>query len=199
MKLNWNERYQDESFFYGKEPNDFLKENIELIKPGSKILCLAEGEGRNAVYLATKGFFVTAIDQSSVGLEKLKLLASENNVIVETMVADLNDYQIEENKWDVILSIWCHLPSELRKKVHANCVKGLTQNGIFILEAYNPKQLELKTGGPDNIDFLMTESSLNKELIGLNFTTILETTREINEGQGHKGLSAVVQCIAVKS
>ena len=138
MKLNWNERYQDESFFYGKEPNDFLKENIELIKPGSKILCLAEGEGRNAVYLATKGFFVTAIDQSSVGLEKLKLLATENNVIVETMVADLNDYQIEENKWDVILSIWCHLPSELRKKVHANCVKGLKQNGIFILEAYIP-------------------------------------------------------------
>ena len=85
MKLNWNERYQNESFFYGKDPNDFLVQNVELIKPGSKILCLAEGEGRNAVFLASKGFVVTALDQSSVGLEKLKQFAHEKNVSIEKL------------------------------------------------------------------------------------------------------------------
>lgn len=195
----WNERYKSETFFYGEAPNDFLKEVSNSLAPKSNVLCLAEGEGRNAVYLATLGHQVTAIDQSVVGLEKLQQLALQKNVQINTIVADLAEYKIEEDKWDGIISIWCHLPAHLRKKVHSESVNGLKASGMFILEAYTPKQLEFKTGGPDNINLLMTEIALREELFGLNFSILKETTRVIHEGLGHNGMSAVVQVLANKS
>lgn len=198
MKNKWNERYNGDTFFYGKDPNDVLKEMASQLSPQSHILCLAEGEGRNAVFLASLGHFVTAVDQSEIGLEKLQQLASLKKLQVTTIVADLEEFQIEENKWDAIVSIWCHLPSKLRKKVHANCVKGLKPNGFFILEAYTPQQLNFKTGGPDNTDLLMTKHDLIDELAGLNFIMIEEKTRDIHEGLGHNGMSAVVQVLAKK-
>lgn len=198
MKSKWNERYKSAAFFYGEEPNDFLKEVADLLPANSKVLCLAEGEGRNAVYLASRGHNVTAIDQSEVGLEKLHHLAKQKKVSVKTEVVDLADYKIETNEWDAIVSIWCHLPTSLRIKVHADCVKGLKKSGMFILEAYTPKQLEYKTGGPDNTDLLMSANSLKQELTGLHFLKLLEIEREIHEGKGHNGMSAVVQVLATR-
>ena len=198
MNFKWNERYKTETYFYGKEPNDFLKEVSSSIPPHSKILCLAEGEGRNAVFLATLGHEVYAIDQSEVGLSKLQQLAKEKNVSVKTEVADLNTFDIGTKKWDVIVSIWCHLPSELRKHVHQNCVSGLKEGGLFILESYTPNQLQYKTGGPDNIDLLMSAELLKRELFGLKFSIIQEKERDILEGIGHIGKSAVVQVLAKK-
>lgn len=198
MKNMWNERYRNEEFFYGKEPNDFLKDASKSMPKGSKVLCLAEGEGRNAVYLACQGHEVTAIDLSNIGLEKLQHFAKQKNVEIKTEVADLSEYIIKENYWDAIISIWCHLPSSLRQKVHNNCVKGLKNNGVFILEAYTSKQLEFKTGGPSNIDLLMSEVELRKELSGMHFDIIRELEREIHEGAGHNGMSAVVQIMATK-
>jgi hypothetical protein len=122
----------------------------------------------------------------------------KNNVLVNTIVADLNNYKIAENFWDGIISIWCHLPSQLRSKVHSQCVAGLKKDGLFILEAYNPLQLEYKTGGPSNLDLLMTIQSLKEELHGLKFSILNETLREIHEGPGHNGMSAVVQALARK-
>ena len=198
MKNIWNERYKGETFYYGDAPNDFLVQVANNLTPKSKILCLAEGEGRNAVYLSTLGHDVTAIDQSEVGLEKLQLLAMQKNVHINTIAADLSDYKIEDKKWDAIISIWCHLPSKLRKQVHAQCVSGLKDSGQIILEAYTPKQLEYKTGGPTDTDLLMNESALREEFAGLNFIILKEITREIKEGQGHSGMSAVVQLLAIK-
>ena len=198
MKSKWNERYQGQTFFYGQEANDFLKDSARLIKARGNVLCLAEGEGRNAIFLAKLGFHVTAIDQSDIGLEKLRVWASNEGLIIKTIVADLENYKIEENAWDAIISIWCHLPSVLRKKVHSQSVLGLKANGLFILEAYIPLQLDYKTGGPSDVDFLVTTKLLIEELLGLNCTNIMETLREIHEGAGHNGMSAVVQCIAKK-
>jgi 2-polyprenyl-3-methyl-5-hydroxy-6-metoxy-1,4-benzoquinol methylase len=199
MKNIWNDRYKDESFFYGEVPNDFLSSVANKIPARSNILCLAEGEGRNAVYLATLGHKVTAIDQSDIGLNKLHKLALQKSVQINTIVADLSEYSIQENEWDVIVSIWCHLPSQLRIKVHKQCVKGLKKNGLFILEAYTPQQLEYKTGGPRDTDLLMTAPILHEELKGLDFTIIKESIREIHEGAGHNGISAVVQVLASKN
>ena len=199
MANMWDERYNSETFFYGETPNDFLKQVANSLPPQSKILCLAEGEGRNAVYLAKLGHKVTAVDQSPVGLEKLQQLALKNQVSIETVVADLAEFNIGSNQWDAIISIWCHLPSKLREKVHAQCVIGLKNSGFFILEAYTPKQLEYKTGGPSDTDFLMTELALKKELVGMNFMIIQEISRDINEGQGHSGMSAVIQILANKN
>lgn len=196
----WDERYAGKDYFYGKEPNDFLKENIGHISPSEHVLCLAEGEGRNAVYIAKSSTtaLVTAVDASQVGLEKTKQLAREKGVRVQTILADLNEFDMGSEQWDVIVSIWCHLPSELRRKVHANIVRALKPGGRLILEAYTPAQLKHGTGGPKAPDMLMQLVELQTEFAGLEFIVGREIERDIHEGQGHRGLSAVVQVLALK-
>lgn len=199
MKIAWNERYGTEEFFYGTEPNDFLREKARHLPPGGRVLCLGEGEGRNAVFLASSGLAVTAVDGAAVGLAKMERLARSKGVEVQAVVADLNDYVIEPQAWDGIVSIWCHLPSALRKKVHRAAVAGLRPGGVVILEAYRPQQLEFKTGGPPDVDFLMSLEDLRAEFEGLDFSVARETVREVQEGLGHRGQSAVVQIVAKKN
>ncbi len=194
----WDERYNSDDFFYGKEPNTFLKEQTKHLKPNSKILCLAEGEGRNAVFLATLGHQVTAVDQSKVGLQKLEKMALSKGTHVETVCADLTDYIIPPNTYDTIISIWCHLPPKLRRDVHQKSFLGLKNQGLFILEAYTPKQLEYKTGGPSDLALLLTLNDLRSDFPELQELHATETERFIEEGQGHKGQSAVVQFVAKK-
>lgn len=190
----WDEKYRAEEYVYGTEPNGFLKENFALIPQGN-VLCLAEGEGRNAVFLAQQGYRVTAVDASFVGLEKAKKLADENNVSIELIHADLETYDLGEKKWDGIVSIFCHIPDLIRKKVHQNVVKGLKNTGVLLLEAYTPDQLKHKTGGPPSEEMMMSQNILEKELAGLKFRHLLELEREIMEGSHHFGIGAVVQAI----
>ena len=194
----WDERYDNATFYYGTAPNDFLRDHVGDLPAGGRVLCLAEGEGRNAVFLAQEGFAVTAVDQSPVGLEKLRRMAHQENVHVETVVAVLAEFPIVPRSWDAIVAIWCHLPQSLRAQVHSACVSGLASGGVFLLEAYTPRQLEFGTGGPQSVDMLMTEVALRKELLGLNLQILTETEREVHEGQGHNGHSAVVQVLARK-
>lgn len=194
----WDERYSSKNYAYGTEANDFLKEMIDKL-PQGKVLCLAEGEGRNSVWLAQFGYEVTAVDASKVGLSKAKQLAQEKNVSITTVHADLADFEIGKNKWNVIVSIFCHLPSELRKQVHQRCIDGLRTGGVMLIEAYTPQQLEFKTGGPPTADMMMTSVRLKEELKGLDFIYIKECVRDIYEGEFHTGAGAVVQALAVKS
>lgn len=200
---SWNERYSAEDFYYGTEPNEFLKAQINgenaLIKPGGRVLCLAEGEGRNAVYLATLGFEVTAVDSSDVGLEKMQTLAAGKGVRVHAICEDLSRFEIEPGAWDAIVSIWCHLTASLRREVHGKVVKGLAPGGVFLLEAYTPKQLEYGTGGPRSPELLAHLPTHLNELSGLKVELASETVRHIHEGQGHLGLSAVNQIVARKA
>lgn len=195
---HWDERYGEDVFFYGTAPNDFLKETSTLLKPKSAVLCLAEGEGRNAIYLAECGHAVTGVDGSSVGLSKMTALAAKRGVSVSAVCADLSQYDLGHRKWDAIVSIWCHLPSTLRKKVYAECVRALKPGGILILEAYTPRQLQFGTGGPKDLDLLPTLTQLQEELVGLTFSHAKECDRTIHEGKGHGGQSAVVQVVAKK-
>jgi SAM-dependent methyltransferase len=196
----WDERYASADYFYGKDANDFLKEQINHIDDGDHVLCLAEGEGRNAVFIAgaKKNLTVVAVDSSTVGLQKTDALAAENGVSVQTVLADLAEFDFGESRWDVIVSIWCHLPAELRRKVHSAAVRALKPGGRLILEAYTPAQLKHGTGGPKAPDMLMELVELEKEFSGLNFLLGHEIERDIHEGQGHRGLSAVVQVLALK-
>jgi len=141
----WDQRYSSIDYAYGTKANDFLISMVDKL-PTGKILCLAEGEGRNAVWLAEQGNEVTAVDSSEVGLKKAEKLAKERNVKITTVHADLADYDIGAQQWDAIISIFCHLPAELRQDVHRRCVQGLRNKGVMLLEAYTPKQLEYKTG-----------------------------------------------------
>lgn len=195
----WDERYADERFFYGTQPNDFLRVHAAAIRPGGRVLCLGEGEGRNAVFLAGLGHAVVALDQSAVGLHKALQLAAARGVSITALQTSLENYSIEPGSWDAIVSIWCHLPVSLRGKVHGQIATGLKPGGLFLLEAYRPEQLKFGTGGPKDEDMLPTLAQLRGELSGLDFEYAAETERDVREGQGHAGQSAVVQVLARKA
>jgi SAM-dependent methyltransferase len=197
-KNPWDERYSQSEYYYGREPNDWLKLHSHSFPKDGNVLSLGEGEGRNAVYLAQLGLHVTAVDASRVGLEKLEKFAQEKGVHVTSVLADLKSYEWGEECWDGIISVWCHLPPELRKQVHSRAVRALKKGGIFLLEAYHPRQLIYRTGGPAQEELLMTLEDLRSELDGLDFSVAQEVERVIHEGQGHFGRSAVVQILAIK-
>ncbi len=191
----WDERYTEDGFAYGSSPNDFLVAALPRL-PRGRALCRAEGEGRNAVFLAGQGFEVTAVDQSSVGLAKATQLAQSRGVSLETQQADLRHFRIEPGSWDLVVSIWAHLPSDVRRPLHRQIVEGLRPGGALLLEAYTPSQLHLGTGGPPDPDMMMTLEGLKNELDGLQFEIGRELEREVQEGRYHNGLSAVVQVLA---
>lgn len=194
----WDERYSEAYQAYGTEPNDFLAEVWERI-PLGPVLCLAEGEGRNAVFLASKGYTVTAVDSSEVGLRNAERLAEERGVALETVVADLAEFDLGEGRWSGIVSIWAHLPPALRATVHAGCVRALAPGGAFVLEAYTPRQHERPgRGGPPDAERLMTAAALEEDLAGLRLERCQELDRDVAEGRYHVGPSATVQVLAFK-
>ena len=191
----WNDRYAVDGHVYGEAPNRFLAEVTGQI-PAGPVLCLAEGEGRNAVHLALQGYQVTAVDQSEVGLAKAHRLAKARGVEVRTVIRDLQHYHITPGAWAGITAIFAHLPPLLRSKVHSEAMLGLQPGGVFILEAYTPAQLSLGTGGPKSPELLMTLAGLREELAGLEFLIAREIEREVIEGDSHTGRGAVVQILA---
>ena len=193
----WDERYQGDDYVYGTSANDFLQSQVDRL-PMGRILCLAEGEGRNAVFLAERGFDVTAVDQSSVGLAKAHKLATERGVDITTVAADLADFHIEPQAWDGVVSIFAHMPSEARRHLHREVVSGLRSGGVFLLEAYRPEQLQYGTGGPPTAEMMMDLNGLRAELVGLDFDYAVDAVRDIHEGQLHTGQGAVVQVLAHK-
>ena len=194
----WDQRYAIDDYVYGTEPNDFLRQQAQVI-PKGQVLCLADGEGRNSVYLASLGYDVTAVDSSAVGLAKAQTLAAAKGVTITTQVVDLADYDLGGDKWQGIVSIFCHLPPPLRKQVHANIANALATDGVLLLEAYTPAQLQHGTGGPPVAAMMMQSDELQQELIGMQVQSCAELEREIIEGVGHKGTGAVVQYIGNKA
>ncbi|MGV3685026.1 MAG: class I SAM-dependent methyltransferase [Daejeonella sp.] len=195
----WDERYSDTEFAYGKNPNDFLA-SLDLYKGNNKkILCLAEGEGRNAVYMAQLGYDVLAIDQSRVGLQKAVKLAEANKMKINIEQADLSVYNIPPDTYSGIISIFGHFSPSVRSHIHRESVGGLKQGGFFILEAYSKEQKSFKTGGPQNIDMLYDLRDLEKDFgTELNFIIKRKVKREVLEGKYHTGMASVIQLFAVK-
>lgn len=193
----WDQRYAEPEYAYGTEPNDFLVEKAGEIPPGP-VLCLAEGQGRNAVYLASLGHEVHAVDASPVGLARARDLAAARGVEIHTAVADLADFEIGLGRWAGIVSIFCHLPPPLRRRVLRAAVQGLRPGGVLVLEAYTPRQLEHGTGGPPVPDLLYDLATLRDDLAGLDLVHAREVDREIHEGRYHHGLSAVVQVVGIR-
>jgi len=195
--MQWDERYSEPGYAYGTEPNDYLR-SVQSRVPRMQVLSVAEGEGRNAVYLATKGCQVTAVDASSVGLSKAEQLAAEHQVSITPVVSDLNEYDPGEEKWDAVISIFCHLPHTQRARMYQKLVRSLKSGGVLVLEAYIPRQLEFATGGPPSAELMPTLDMLREELQGLVFEQAQELEREVVEGTHHFGHAAVVQVFARK-
>jgi SAM-dependent methyltransferase len=194
----WNQRYSQPGFAYGTDPNAFLVSVAERI-PKGRVLSLGEGEGRNAVFLASLGYDVVAVDASGVGLGKAHQLATERGVTVTTIHSDLATFQIEPESWDGIISIFCHVPSAMRIRLHCSVVNALKPGGVFVLEAYSPKQLLFDTGGPKEVDRLISLDDLQQELSGLQLVHAREMQRDVREGKYHTGPSSVVQIVGIRS
>jgi SAM-dependent methyltransferase len=197
----WDRRYGEAAaeFVFGTAPNDFLASCAPVI-PAGPVLCLAEGEGRNAVHLASRGHAVTAVDQSAVGLRKAQELAAAHGVELTTVVADLADFTIEPNAWAAVISIFCHLPQPLRREVHARAAAGLRPGGWLILEAYTPAQIAFKTGGPLGApELLMKRDEVMAEFPQIQWQTAHEIERDVVEGSGHTGRAAVLQLCGSRS
>ena len=195
---DWDDRYAASDYLFGTAPNDFLKTVAHQLAPNSQILCLADGEGRNGVYLAAQGHTVTAIDQSRVGLKKAKKLAQQKQVSVETIKADLAEYDIGVESWDCIVSIFFHIPSEVRANIYPRIIAALKPGGSLILESYTPNQLNHKTGGPPTSDLMLTKDQLTQYFSEMNLEHLQELEREVIEGTGHTGLASVVQLLALR-
>lgn len=193
----WDERYDTGEYVYGTEPNDFLVQAFRTISPG-RVLNLAEGEGRNAVYLARQGHRVTGVDSSAVGLRKAHALAKANAVTIETIHADLADFDIEPERFDAITSFFWHPPQQLRHTVYRRAVAGLRPGGHFVLEAFTPRQLAYDSGGPKDPALLVEIEDLKRDLEGLEFPHAVELVRDFKEGLHHSGPGSVVQLIGVK-
>lgn len=195
-KTFWDEKFGAPGWAYGTEPNDFVREVAPTLE--GPVLCIGEGEGRNAVFLAQRGLEVTAMDASPVGLEKAQRLAQERGVTLVTIASDLAHFDLGSGRWGAIVSIWCHTPTPLRRQVHAAVVRALKPGGRFVLEAYTPRQLAFGTGGPRAVEMLAEPDDVRAELAGLRFERLEEKEREVHEGALHHGLSAVLQLVAVK-
>ena len=191
----WNEKFAATDYAYGTEPNDFLVSAVTNLKRGAT-LSLAEGEGRNAVWLAQQGFTVSAIEQSEKGVGKTLRLALQRGVIVMAERGELETFHIQPNSWDLVVSIYAHTPQELRRKLHRQVVAGLKPGGVFVLEAYTPAQIPNNTGGPKDASLMPTAELLRSELAGLVFDHIEEVERDVVEGSLHTGTAHVVQVVA---
>ncbi len=192
----WNQRYSSEEFAYGTEPNTFLVENAKLLT--GPVLSLAEGEGRNAVFLASLGLDVLGVDGSEVGLEKAQKLAASKGVEIKTEIADLATYEPPANFYGSVVSISAHLPSDVRRRLYPSVEQSLKLGGIILLEAYSKSQLSRDTGGPKDPDMLMTAVDIVKEFPNCEVILCHEIEREVVEGEFHTGLASVVQFIGRK-
>lgn len=192
MKSMWDERYAGPDYFYGTEANEFLRMQAGLITAGGHVLCLAEGEGRNAVFLAESGLAVTAVDFAETGRRKALALANSRDVSIDYRLADLAEFDFGMQSWDAVISVFCHLPETLRRHVHRHVIQGLKPNGLFIIEAYTPRQLNFGTGGPQSEALMYDAGILEGDFPG-EWLLLRETERDVREGLGHHGHSAVVQ------
>jgi cyclopropane fatty-acyl-phospholipid synthase-like methyltransferase len=195
----WNERYAGEDFFYGTEPNVFLASQKALLKPGMRCLAVADGEGRNGVWLAQQGLEVLSVDSSHVAQAKAKKLAQQRGVAMLFEQVDLLQWDWGENDFDVVVAIFIQfVTSPEREQMFAAIKRCLKPGGLLLLQGYTPRQLEYRTGGPSQAENLYTEAMLRKAFADMDIVQLREHDSVIREGTGHSGMSALIDLVARK-
>lgn len=199
----WNDRYSNEEFAYGEEPNNYFKEQIEKLNTGT-ILFPAEGEGRNAIYAAKLGWKVSAFDISEEGKNKALKLAEANNVTIDYQVGELETLDYHTEQFDAIALIYAHFPAEIKSEIHRTLETYLRKNGIIIFEAFSKKHLEYlaindKVGGPKDIESLFSIEEIQADFPNYEIIELEEKEIELNEGLFHNGKGSVVRFIGRKN
>ena len=198
----WNDRYSNSAFAYGEEPNNFFKEQIEKLNPGT-ILLPAEGEGRNAVYAAKLGWKVAAFDISEEGKNKALKLAEANNVKIDYKVGELETLNYQPEQFDAIALIYAHFPAEIKSYLHKTLETYLRKDGTIIFEAFSKKHLEYlaindKVGGPKDIESLFSTEEIKADFPNYEIIQLEEIEIELNEGLFHNGKGSVIRFVGKK-
>lgn len=195
----WNERYATDDYIFGTAPNVFLTSQAELILPGMQALAIADGEGRNGVWLAEQGLQVHAIDVSPVALEKARKLATAHGVSLDFEQADVVNWGWPEATYDLVAAIFIQfVPPPERDRIIEGIRRTLKPGGVLILQGYTPKQIEFATGGPGNIANMYTADLLREWFGDWNITHLREHESMITEGSHHHGMSALIDLVAIK-
>jgi SAM-dependent methyltransferase len=195
----WQQRYATPGYLFGTAPNAFLKSQAHLLPKRGTALAIADGEGRNGVFLAEQGLDVLSIDFSPHAQEKAKELAAERGVRLRVEQADLTTWPWPQAAYDVIAGIFFQFatPSE-RERIFAGIKHALKPGGLLLIEGYTPKQLEYKTGGPSKLENLYTRELLQKSFADLASIDIREYDAELTEGEHHVGRSALIDLVGRK-
>ena len=186
----WNSKFSRDGFLYGLKPNAFIASKVKSFPKNAKVLCLGEGEGRNAIFLAKKGFEVTAIDASDIGISKLHFRALEENLKIETICKDLNEWEVKE-KYDVIVASYLHMHKDEREALFEKIEESLSMDGIFVAEFFSKNQLKYNSGGPKDEDLLYCVKDFN--CFSLYENEIKELVTILDEGKGHQGEASVIR------
>lgn len=194
----WDQRYAGDDLAYGIAPNEFLSSMSEKLPRSGNALDIGAGEGRNALLLASRGLSVLAVDQSKIGLQKAQRLAQEFGLSLRTQAVNLQDFDAADNSFDVVTSIFVHLPAMLRSAVHQRLQAWLKPGGLFLLEAYAPDQHQRNTGGPKDPSLLARLDDIVGELSALQILHQTALVRNVSEGRYHTGEASVVQVVARK-
>lgn len=196
MEDFWNQRYAEHPTVYGTMPNLFFKNFIDQQEPGA-LLLPAEGEGRNALYAAARGWQVDAFDFSMEAREKTLQQAESLHLAVNYETKKIQEYSAEK-LYDLVALIYVHTEPLVRKSFHAALVKSIKPGGFLILEAFSKSQLEFKSGGPAAIDMLFDTTLLMEDFKALQVIQCEQLETELNEGAFHKGKASVMRFIGVK-
>jgi SAM-dependent methyltransferase len=198
----WDQRYAEEEFAYGEQPNNFLQQQLSLLKPG-KILFPAEGEGRNAVFAAGLGWAVSAFDISIEGQKKALKLAEKKQVTIDYQVGELQELNYTADQFDVIALIYAHFPANIKSLVHQTLDKYLNTGGLIIFEAFSKSHLNYlakdeKMGGPRDIESLFSLEEIKRDFNNYEILELLETEIHLNEGPYHSGQGSAIRFVGRK-
>jgi SAM-dependent methyltransferase len=195
----WNQRFAAEDYLFGREPNEYLRAQAPLLAPGGRTLCVADGEGRNSVWLARQGLQVEAFDISEVGVAKARKLAAHAGVSVAFHVAGCDGWPWAADAYDAVVAVFVQFADPaMRGRLFANMARALKSGGVLVLQGYTPKQLDYKTGGPGVLSHLYTADLLREAFASLRTIELVEYEAELNEGAQHAGQSALVGFVARK-
>lgn len=193
----WNRRYAGDDFLFGTEPNAWLREQAGHLPPGGRLLSVADGEGRNSVWLAQQGFQVDAFDVAGRAVEKAQAFARRQGVAVNYAVADVDGFAWPQAAYDGVVAIFVQFADpDLRARLFAHMVRSLKPGGVLVLQGYTPQQLTYRTGGPPILSHLYTRELLASAFADLSVIELREYEAEVHEGQGHHGHSALIGLVA---
>ena len=193
----WNKRFAAEGFLFGTEPNAWLREHAGVWQAGQRVLCVADGEGRNSVWLAQRDLQVEAFDIAEVGVAKARRLAAEHGVSVDFQVADCDSFAWPEAHYDGVAAIFVQFADPaLRERLFAHMQRCLKPGGTLLLQGYTPQQLEYRTGGPPLLSHLYTADMLRDAFAAMDIVELRDYEADVAEGSGHHGRSALIGLVA---